>query len=225
VARLYAVEAGDRSHPVTTGVLAVAGGRDLGEGEWADVELLLDASAWRFLRGTRLCLVIDAADWPNVWPTGNAGELSVSSLSLIVPAAAASMVLRESPLDAPRPLPTPRCRVEEVPYTWDVERDALTDTWTVRTTYKMTATFPDQVFSWDLDATCELAAAHPDRARVVARNTISSTVAGVCAVSESTLDLSGTAGHLKARMVLTVSADDAPIATRSWERTFARGLA
>jgi putative CocE/NonD family hydrolase len=46
-------------------------------GEITEVAFHLEATAWRFRRGSRIRVSVNGSDFPNVWPTSQAGSLSL----------------------------------------------------------------------------------------------------------------------------------------------------
>jgi hypothetical protein len=103
------------------------------------LDIDIDATAWTFTRGHRIRLSIASADFPNVWPTPEAGTNTVlfggahpSCLVLpTVPArgSATPPAFRPSPK-----APSPHAAAPEPP-TWRVEQDVLTGTTTVTVKY------------------------------------------------------------------------------------------
>lgn len=102
-------------------------------GEWVDVEVELEATAWSLDDGNLLRLAIAGSDWPNVTapPEPVTLEIDRSASSLVVPVIAGLDDLEEPPLAhvAPPVLQTGHG------ITWKVERDVLARKTSCRTAH------------------------------------------------------------------------------------------
>ncbi|HTY71385.1 MAG TPA: CocE/NonD family hydrolase [Actinomycetes bacterium] len=126
-AKLCSLAPDGTSTLITRGVLDLTrrGGLDRAEalepGEAYDVEIELEATAWRFDRGHRLRLSVAGADWPNTVAPPRPVTLDVRGGTLVLP-------VMEGP--SPYPVPTFVPGEEADPaegegVTWRVERDVL----------------------------------------------------------------------------------------------------
>jgi predicted acyl esterase len=104
-------------------------------GERYELELELDATAWRFVAGHRFRMSLTNADWPNLWPTPYRSTTRIFR----GPGTPSRLVLPIVPAKGSAPPPAFRPSTRTVsspaawltPPTWRVARDPLTRTATV----------------------------------------------------------------------------------------------
>jgi uncharacterized protein len=124
------------SHLVTKGMLNATRRDSFHEpkpivpGEAMEIDVELDATAWRFPSGHRIRLAVASADWPNVWPTPERGMNQVHR----GPGGPSRLVLPVAPPEGsatppsfqPSPLALTRHSERPQPPTWEVAEDILT---------------------------------------------------------------------------------------------------
>ena len=99
-------------------------------GEVVELDIPIDATAWRFAPGHRICVAVASADFPNVWPTPEPGRNEVHR----GPTTPSRLVLPVVPLQgsatppsfAPSPKAATRSSTGIQPPRWEVTRDVLT---------------------------------------------------------------------------------------------------
>lgn len=112
-ARLCDVAPDGTSTLVTRGTLLISS-----EG---DVDVELEATAWRWLPGRKLRVSVAGADWPNVVAPASPGRLSVSGASITLP-----HYVPDAALAAPQFAPGDAHAQEDATgITWRIERDVV----------------------------------------------------------------------------------------------------
>lgn len=124
------------SHLVAKGMLNATRRDSLTEpkpivlGEVMQLEIEIDATAWRFARGNQIRLAVANADWPNVWPTPFSATSTVyrgaeRPSRLVLPLVPARGSARP-PKFRPSPLTLARHSDAANPPIWEVVHDVLT---------------------------------------------------------------------------------------------------
>lgn len=235
VVRLSDVAPDGTSALVTKGVLNLTH-RDsdsdptpLTPGQPYTVEVLLDATAWRFEPGHALRVSISSADFPNAWPspypyTGTifSGGDAPSTLTLpVVPA-------RDEPLPAPTFLPP---AVESLvqgssePPVWSVTHDHIAGTTAVRIRTASSTRVDDTItVEREADATALVHPASPDRAaiRSVSRLTLHRPAQTVDVTAHGRIESTVDALHVTIQLAITL--DGAAYHHRQWTRSLPRRL-
>jgi uncharacterized protein len=198
-------------------------------GQWYDVEVALDATAWVFAPGHRIRLDVSGSDWPNIWPSPHAAETTVRwgrtpRSRLILPTAPPSRP--EDGPDMGKPgMPLDRYVMRVPPAHFRLVRDPIAERSWVETVATESGSIPGEVdYSYEKRATFEACDGDPAHAairtdhsmRIVRQGT--TTVANAHGRLESTRD----AFHLHCDVVVAV--DRAERFRRSWFRSFARNL-
>jgi hypothetical protein len=198
-------------------------------GQWYDVEVTLDATAWVFAPGHRIRLDVSGSDWPNIWPSPYAAETTVRwgrtpRSRLILPTAPPSRP--EDGPDMGNPgMPLDRYVMRVPPAHFRLVRDPIDERSWVETVATESGSIPGEVdYSYEKRATFEASDRDPAHAairtdhsmRIVRRGT--TTVANAHGRLESTSD----AFHLHCDVVVAV--DGAERFRRSWFRSFPRNL-
>jgi hypothetical protein len=129
VARLMDIDPDGAAVRMTTGALNLAFRESWAEprtpvpGEWMDVAVELQATAWRLKRGHRLALVLSADGWPTLWPDTAAARIESEAGSLILRLPLAEEKGGPAPAFA---APNRTRRAETGPLQWiDPEQEAL----------------------------------------------------------------------------------------------------
>lgn len=103
------------------------------------LEIEVDATAWIFAPGHRIRLSVASADFPNVWPTPEAGTNTVhfgaGQASCLVLPTVLAQGSAAPPLYRPSPKTLTRHALAPEPPTWRVEEDVLTGMTTVVVKY------------------------------------------------------------------------------------------
>jgi putative CocE/NonD family hydrolase len=198
-------------------------------GEPAELAIEIDTTGWRFTAGHRVRVAIAAADWPNVWPTPEAGSLDVWR----GPGRPSRLILPVVPLHgpvaapdfAPSPFPgRPAATATPTP-TWTVTRDLLTGRAAVTIAAVTQHRTPDgTLIDRDSGCVCEV---HPaDPAHVTARgwHACRSTHAGRTTASRADVVVASTADAFDVTIDLEVTVDGAPYANRRWTESIPRRL-
>jgi hypothetical protein len=204
-------------------VVALAGGSRLEPGRAYPVALELDATAWRFTPGRRLRLVVGAADWPNVWPAPALGSVTLSSVSLVLPAIDLASWDRVE-LPGPGALPEARCSVSASPYGWRISRDAGAGSSSFETGFSFEALQEGgPSLTWEVEAEGRLEDRRPDAATLRSLNRMRYLRDGAEAVAEASLEAKGCDAGLEVGIALHVDLDGARLFERRWQRDFGWG--
>lgn len=197
--------------------------RPLMPGEWVDVDLELEATAWTLDEGQRLRLSITGSDWPNVVAPPEPVELEIdlSASYLEIPVLDGLGSLPDPALPVP---PDPEMGNSEG-VLWTVERDVLARAttcrsrygavWKTRRGYECTADYQGAVtvdrrtFDQTVDAI----------------STFEATYEGVHVRSESRLAVHVDATHFDLEIALETFEDGRPFASNRWLRRIERDLA
>ena len=190
-------------------------------GEPYDIELELEAAAWKFDRGHRLRLSIAGADWPNTLAPPAPVTLDVRGGTLVLP------VMEEpSPYPAPTFVPGGDVDPEEADgVTWRVERDVLR---------RETACVVDHGSTYDTpygSATEHYwgrvsvdTVTFEQRAQAEVTFTLQFDEPGVEVVCRSRLDVHINGTEYALHTDLECLEDGKPLAERRWRRIFPREL-
>ena len=102
-------------------------------GEVYEISIELHATAWRFLPGHRIRLVVSNADWPVLWPSPHpmttslyAGSGRPSHLDLPIEGAGRRAVASDLPPPPPEPA-VEGLRYEGAPFVWQTSRDEASE--------------------------------------------------------------------------------------------------
>ena len=219
--RLCDVDQDGTSTLVSRGTLLIDPGLIDGEGE-VDVEL--EATAYRWLPGRTLRVSVAGADWPNVVAPGGPGFLTLRDATLTLPTYAP---------DPNAPVPdfapgNPESSEDTDGITWRIERDVAR-----RVTRCVVGSVSDyetpfgsaseRYDGWvSVDERTFAQHAHSD-VEFTLRFTATGATDAVTATTRSVMDLSTTGDTYDLRMHLTVKDGDELIRERIWEQSFPRG--
>ncbi len=229
-ARLCDVAPGGASALVAKGALnltrraSLTAPEPLEPGVVYEIELELDATAWRFAPGHRLRLMLLTSDFPSLWPTPEPAVLTVHrggarDSRLVLPRIALGDPARPTAAFAPPPALGDEDGVAE--RRQEVVRDALEDAVEVRMGYAATAQGGDvqdrrELSLWVSDR-------DPAHARAWGRTTMALRGAVRCEV-EATTTVTSSAAAFRVAQRLRVTHDGAPLHERAWEHELPRLL-
>lgn len=202
---------------VTKGILngtrrnGMANPQPLVPDEKTRVRFHLEATGWRFRKGNRIQISINGSDFPNVWPTPLAGDLTVywgadypSAITLPVWDGGEEPAFSFLPsTGAIRPFGT-----IEAP--WKVTYDVLEDRYRLQTERG--------------NGTMCVSHRNPAEAWINATHRHVQKWPGNKVVSEATGSLTSTATHFMINIVLNVTLNDTPYFQKRWSQTFKRLL-
>lgn len=124
------------SHLIAKGMLNATRRRSLIDpepltaGEVVELDIPVDATAWRFTPGHRIRVAVASADFPNVWPTPEPGRNEVhrgaNTPSRLVLPVVPLQGSATPPSFAPSPKEVTRFSAGIQPPSWEVTRDVLT---------------------------------------------------------------------------------------------------
>jgi uncharacterized protein len=198
-------------------------------GERYEVELEIDATAWRFLQGHRIRVAVANADWPNVWPTPEPatstihhGRATPSRVVLpVVPAAGSAT----PPAFAPSPATPQRHTDQPHPPTWEVADDVLADRRTLRLAIARTerinaTTLVDRSYT----LTAQVARTDPAGASAFGSHVSRITRPTGVVESRSDVTIQATATHFHVLIELAVTANGVPHHAQRWVESVDRVL-
>lgn len=197
-------------------------------GEIVTLEIEIDATGWRFEPGHHVRVSIAAADFPNVWPTPEAGALEVwygtgRDARLILPVVP-DEGSATAPVFAPSPLSV-RSAVAAGGPTWRVNEDVLTGRTRVAIGTTSAVRTPEGVaiereFGGTFDVHSE------DPADVVAHgwHVCRSTLDGDTTAARSDVRITSSADTFDVTIDLVVTVDGVIHATRRWDESIPRHL-
>lgn len=231
VVSLSAVAPDGRSLLVTRGVLNATRRDGLGEpralrpGEWVDLDVRLDATGFVFEPGSRMRLSLTTSDWPNLWPTPQAGtaELDLAGTWLDVP-----VVPEGSPL-APQPLaaaPERDMRPATVPRRWTVTRDLATGVSRFEVGFgrRYTGDAGTRTIDRAFSLTAEVDPADPGSAWARGRHRSRISGDGFDVESQATSTMRSVGDHFDVVIEVEVARDGRPFWSRTWTEHVPRRL-
>ena len=192
-------------------------------GEWMDVEVELEATAWSLVHGQRLRLAISGTDWPNVTAPPEPVTLTVdfAQSNLLIPTIDSLDDLPESSL----PYVTPPKLADGAGVIWKTERDVLARTTTCRTEsgstwvtadgyasedrYRGSVLVDQRTFDQQIDAYARFDVDYPE-GRIA---------------TESTLSLSTNEKSFELEITISTYEGGELSRTKSWQRSIPRDLA
>jgi hypothetical protein len=192
-------------------------------GEAMEIEVELQATAWTFTKGNRIRLALASADFPELWPTPEAGTSTIyrggaSPSRLVLP-----VVPAEGSAPPPEFAPSqldPRVR-EATPRTWAVRDDLVSGIRSVQIGFDST---PGPGARTYVDITCRVDRRRPAAASLDADCTVARTYEGLAVEGRSKVIIQGTESHLQVSIDLEVLANGARHASRRWVESIPRTL-
>jgi hypothetical protein len=226
------VAADGTSALVTKGILNATRRRSFREpepvvpGEVMDLEIDLQATGWIFSRGNRIRVTVSNADFPEVWPTPNAGwsELLVgtSHPSRIVLPVVDRYGSAAPPSYEPAPDVAPRSGGER---TWEVTDDLLSGRRAVRIGWVwepgVMRSFTDRL---TCGGVCRVDPSSPASASVSGGCTIEASFGMLDVVSRSQITVLGSVDQFDVTIELEVTANGRPHSRRRWSESVPRVL-
>lgn len=186
-------------------------------GAEGEVDVELEATAWRWLAGRTLRIAVAGADWPNVIAPGGPGSLTLHDAVLTLP-----IYAPDPHADVPRFAPGKEHSSEDAEgVTWRIERDVARGE--TRCVVGSRSTYPtpfgsgsERYDGWvSVDTQTFVQHAHSEVEFTLA-------FPEVTATSRSIMDLEASADAFRLRVHLTVLEGETVIRERSWEQTFSR---
>jgi hypothetical protein len=226
------VAADGTSALVTKGILNATRRRSFREpepvvpGEVMDLEIDLQATGWIFSRGNRIRITISNADFPEVWPTPNAGWsdllVGTSHPSRIVLPVVGSDGSGAAPSYRPAPDVAPRSGGER---TWEVTDDLLSGRRAVRIGWVWEPgamrSFTDRL---TCGGVCRVDPSSPASASVSGGCTIEASFGTLDVVSRSQITVLGSVDQFDVTIELEVTANGRPHSRRRWSESVPRVL-
>jgi uncharacterized protein len=182
-----------------------------------EIDVQLNAVAWRFSRGNRIRVSIANADFPNVWPTAEPARTRIFSSA----STASSICL---PVVSPKPsAPTPSFKDSAAVVTatsrtpirvWEVTDDLISNATRVLCRF----TNLNGAFNFVAEVNRDT----PSDAKVAGSFLMSKNIAGRLIEADAHAVISSTAAAFHATISLVVSIDGVAAVTRRWVESFAR---
>ena len=194
-----------------------------------EIAIDIDATGWRFLPGHRVRLSVAAADWPNVWPTPEAGTLTVHR----GPTRPSRLILPEVPDEGddsppafvPSPVAVHHAAASEPPATWAIREDALTGRVAVEVRVETAQGTPQGArIVRDFGCVCEVDPREPARAVARGWHRCSNTLAGHTVESTADVLIASDADEFHVMIDLAVTIDRGTPVTRRWDERIPRIL-
>jgi putative CocE/NonD family hydrolase len=198
-------------------------------GERYELEIPIDATAWRLETGHRIRVTVSNADWPNVWPTP---EPAISTIyhgvlhpSRIVLPVVPDRGSAEPPRFEPSPLVLTRHTDDAAPPTWEVADDVLGRTRTVRMKIDRSERItPTTRVDREFESTFQVARDDPASASAYGRHTSRITRPTGVVESRSDVTIQATATHFHVLIDLAVRANGVLHHQRQWTASVERML-
>jgi len=224
-----------RSHLVAKGMLNATRRNSLTDpepmipGQVYELRIDIDCTAWRFSRGNRIRLAVSSADWPNVWPTPQAGTNRIfrgpkHASRLILP-----VVADEGSAQPPefRPSPVRRMRHSDAadPPRWHVTDDVLTGRKFVRLQLETRSRIdPHTVVERRASSRFDLDPQDPSRTGASGRHVLRIRQSGQEFEGRSEIAITGSADHFQIAIGLNVFVNGTLHFQKHWNRSIPRRL-
>jgi putative CocE/NonD family hydrolase len=196
-------------------------------GEILELEIELDATAWRFAEGHRVRLAVASADFPNVWPTPEPATNAVHRGGACASRIVLPVVPVEPSAQPPEFRPAGRQPSAAPPgaHRWEVTRDQITGHVRVLTAVRSTTSL-DRSTTVETECTGVCQVNPLDPAHASATGTVRSQIdrAGRRVQSTAKTTIQGSPSHLHVTISLLVEVDERPVSTRTWTESIAREL-
>jgi hypothetical protein len=201
-------------------------------GHWYDIEIEIEAAAYRFDPGHRVRLALAGTDWPNIWPPPGAPALDVDCSAVVLtlpvldgPRIAPAPVLAVPRDDEPGPHDAPGDDDDHEPIVWHTTHDVLAGRTTCTISHGTTYRTPhDGRAAEHYDGDIAVGRANPANADARARARFELTWPDVRVAAEARGSVRSDAANYYVEIELDVDDDGQSFARRRWSEVIPRHL-